>query len=132
MEGFPDSHKDLLEAQFATLTTLASDGSPRSSEIWFLYEDDQLKISLNDARIKTKDLLARPHCSLFILDLSNPYRYVDIRGTAQIEDDSSYLLADRVGAKYGGSDLREHDRPGDKRLAITLQPSKFFAVDMSR
>jgi PPOX class probable F420-dependent enzyme len=132
MDRFPDSHQDLLEAQFATLTTLAPDGSPRSSEIWFLHEDGQLRISLNDARTKTKDLLVRPRCSLFILDLSNPYRYVDIRGTAKIEDDSSYALADRVGAKYGGSDLREHDGPGDKRLAITIEPTKFFAVDMSR
>jgi PPOX class probable F420-dependent enzyme len=131
MEDFPDSHRDLLEGQFATLTTLASDGSPRSSEIWFLHEEGQLKLSLNSARVKTKDLLARPQCSIFILDLSNPYRYVDIRGTATIADDSTYALADRVGAKYG-SDLREHDGPGDTRLAVTIEPQKIFAVDMSR
>jgi PPOX class probable F420-dependent enzyme len=132
MSDFPQSHADLLDAQFATLATIGRDGGPQLTEVWFLYEDGELKLSLNSSRLKTKNLQARAQCSLFILDLENPYRYLDVRGRAQIESDEDYAFADRVGAKYGGSDLREHDGPGETRVVVTIDPENVFAVDMSR
>lgn len=130
MTEFPESHRDLLEAQFATLATIARDGGPQLTEIWFRYEDGELKLSLNTSRRKTRNLQERPECSLFILDLSNPYRYVDVRGRVRIEPDDDYALANRVGAKYG-SNLREHDAPGETRVVVTIEPTSIFAVDMS-
>ena len=128
---FPDSHRDLLDARFATLATLGKDGGPQLTEIWFLFEDGEVKISLNDSRLKTKNLVSRPLCSLFILDLANPFRYLDVRGTARVEPDDDYAFADRIGAKYDGADLREHDGPGEQRVVVTIDPSNVFAVDMS-
>jgi PPOX class probable F420-dependent enzyme len=128
---FPDSHRDLLDAQFATLATLGKNGGPQLTEVWFLFEDGKVKTSLNDSRLKTKNLVARPQCSLFILDLANPFRYLDVRGTARIEPDDDYAFAERVGAKYGGADLRDHDGPDDKRVVVTIEPTNVFAVDMS-
>jgi PPOX class probable F420-dependent enzyme len=130
MSEFPESHGDLLEAQFATLATIGRDGGPQLTEVWFLYEDGELRLSLNTARLKTRNLKARAQCSLFLLDLENPYRYLDVRGHARIESDEDYLFADRVGAKYG-SDLREHDGPEDARVVVTIVPDRVFAVDMS-
>ncbi len=126
---FPETHRDLLDAKFATLATLGKDGGPQLTEVWFLFDDGHVKISLNDSRLKTKNLLARPRCSLFILDLENPFRYMDVRGAARIEPDDDYAFADRVGAKYG-ADLREHDGPDDKRVIATIEPTNVFAVDM--
>jgi PPOX class probable F420-dependent enzyme len=126
----PPSHKDLLDARFATLATIGADGAPQLTEVWFLAEDRELKLSLNTSRLKTRNLQARPQCSLFILDLENPYRYVDVRGRARIEPDEDYAFARRVGEKYD-SDLREHDRPGESRVVVTIEPQNVFAVDMS-
>ena len=126
----PDSHRDLLDTDVATLATIGKDGGPQLTEVWFLYENGQLKLSLNDSRLKTKNLIARPACSLLILDLGNPYRYIDVRGHARIEPDPNYTFADRVGAKYS-SDLREHDGPADQRVVVTIEPTNVFAVDMS-
>lgn len=131
MAGIPETHLDLLDAKFATLATLAADGAPQLTEVWFLYDDGEVKLSLNSSRVKTKNLTARPQCSLFILDLANPFRYIDVRGRARIEPDDDYAFADRVGAKYG-ADLREHDGPGEKRVVATIEQTSVFAVDMSR
>jgi PPOX class probable F420-dependent enzyme len=128
---FPDSHRDLLDARFATLATLGKNGGPQLTEVWFLFEDGKVKTSLNDSRLKTKNLRARPQCSLFILDLANPFRYLDVRGTATIEPDDDYEFAERLGAKYDGADLREHDRPGEGRVVVTIEPTNVFAVDMT-
>jgi PPOX class probable F420-dependent enzyme len=127
----PDSHRDLLEAKFATLATLGKDGAPQLTEVWFLFEDGKVKTSLNDSRLKTKNLVVRPQCSLFILDLANPFRYLDVRGTAKVEPDDDYAFAARLGAKYDGADLRDHDGPGEKRVVVTIEPTNVFAVDMS-
>ena len=130
MEDIPESHRDLLDSQFATLATVGNDGRPQLSEVWFLAEDGAVAISLNTVRQKTKNLINRPGCSLFILDLANPYRYLELRGDAEISADPDYSFADRVGAKYGGADLRAHDHPGEERVVVRIRPTRINAVAM--
>ena len=128
MPTFPESHRDLLDANVASLATLGHDGFPHVSELWFLYDSDgKLKISLNTARQKTKNLRKRPQCTLLILDLENPYRYLKVRAVAQIEPDDDYAFADKVGAKYG-TDLRSRDLPGETRVIVTLDPVRIREV----
>ena len=123
MPGIPESHQDLLDSQVATLATIGPDGRPQLSEVWFLAEDGEVKISLNTTRQKTKNLTRNPAGTVFILDLANPYRYLEIRGDAEVVPDEDYSFADRVGAKYG-ADLRDRDQPGDTRVAITIHPTR--------
>ena len=125
----PASHRDLLDAQVATLATVGRDGRPQLSEVWFVAEDDTVRISLNTTRQKTKNLSANPGVSLFLLDLAVPYRYLEIRGDAEITPDDDYAFADRVGAKYQ-SDVRVHDQPGQSRVKVTIRPVRVNAVDM--
>jgi len=129
MPAIPSSHQDLLNGQFATLGTVGPDGRPQLSEVWFLADGDTVKISLNNSRQKTKNLLANPGVSLFLLDLAVPYRYLEIRGDAEITPDDDYSFADRVGAKYQ-ADLRVHDGPGVRRVVVTIRPTRVNAVDM--
>ncbi len=130
MTIFPESHRDLLDGQVASLATIGGNGFPQLTEIWFLFDDGELRLSLNTSRLKTRNLLTRPQCSLLLLDLANPYRYMEVRGNARIEADDDYAFARKVGAKYG-ADLAVHDRPGDTRVAITIESTNVYAVDMS-
>ena len=130
MTTFPESHRDLLDARFATLATIGDDDFPQQTEVWFLHDDGELKISLNTSRRKTRNLQRRPQCSLFVLDLENPYRYLEVRGNARIEPDDDYAFARTVGAKYN-ADLKVHDNPGDARVVVTIVPANVYAVDMS-
>ena len=125
----PASHRDLLEARVATFATVGVDGYPQLSEVWFLAEDDTIRLSLNSSRQKTKNIVRHPACTLFILDLANTARYLELRADALVEPDDDYRFADRVGAKYG-SDLRAHDQPGEFRVVVTLHPHKVNAVNM--
>jgi PPOX class probable F420-dependent enzyme len=117
------SHWDLLNAQVATLATIGPDGRPQLSEVWFLADGDTVMLSLNTTRQKTRNLQANPAVTLLILDLANPYRYVEIRGDAEITPDDDYKFADRLGAKYQ-SDLRDRDQPGDTRVVVTIRPAR--------
>jgi len=119
----PESHRDLLDLPVATLGTVDREGRPQLTEVWFLAEDGQVKFSLNTARQKVRNLQRQPACSALLLDLANPYRYVEIRGNAVIEPDNDYAFADRVGAKYG-ADLRTNDRPDDRRVIVTVRATR--------
>jgi PPOX class probable F420-dependent enzyme len=125
----PDSHRDLLDGQFSTFATIDDAGFPHLTEVWFLYEDGDVKLSLNTSRVKTRNLERRPECSLFLLDLGNPYRYLELRGRARVEPDAGGAFAARVGAKYG-ADLQAYDRPGDSRVVVTIEPVRIRPVDM--
>jgi PPOX class probable F420-dependent enzyme len=119
METIPGSFRDLLTADFATLATVGKWGGPHQSIVWFLADGDAVKLSLNTSRLKTDNLARNPNCSLLITDPKNSYRYLELRGKARLEPDPDYAFADKVGTKYG-SDLRQNDLPGDKRVVVTI------------
>ena len=129
MPAIPSSHRDLLDGQSrrsARSARTAGRSCPRSG---ILADGDTVKISLNTSRQKTKNLLANPGVSLILLDLAVPYRYLEIRGDAEITPDDDYSFADRFGAKYQAN-VRDHDRPGDRRVIVTIRPTRVNAVDM--
>lgn len=122
----PDSHRDLLTAQVATLATLDPDGRPQLTEVWFLADGDEVRISLNTSRQKVRNLQRDPRCSVLLLDLANPYRYLELRGDAEITPDDDYVFADRLGGKYG-ADLRKNDEPGETRVVVRIRPARVHA-----
>jgi PPOX class probable F420-dependent enzyme len=130
MTTFPESHVDLLDAELATLATVGSNGIPQQTVVWFLLENGKLKLSLNTSRIKTKNLIRRPQCSLLVLDPAVAQRYLEVRGVAQLDPDDDYAFARKVGAKYGGADLSAHDGPGNSRVIVTIQPTNVYTVDV--
>jgi len=127
MRAIPQSHRDLLETHFATLATVGRDGRPQLSEVFFLFEDGNVRISLNATRGKTHNLQRNRAASIFILDLINPHRYIEFRGDADIAPDDDYVFAGRVGAKYK-TDLHNMDKPGESRVIVTINPVKIRAV----
>ena len=126
MTDFPETHRDLLDTQFASLATIGRNGFPQLTELWFLHDEGELKLSLNTARLKTRNLRRDPKCSLLLLDLNNPYRYLEVRGTARIEPDDDLAFARKLGAKYD-TEFWTHDGPGESRVEVTIEPTNLHA-----
>ncbi len=129
MTTFPESHREFLDFPTASLTTIGDDGFPQSTLIWFLHDDGELKISLSKTRLKTRNLRKRPQVSLLIPDWNDQMKYLEVRGTAKLEDDAEGVFAQKVGAKYS-ADLTAYDAPGDERVVVTIEPHNIYAVDM--
>ena len=129
METIPQSHRDLLDAQVATLATVGANGRPQQSIVWFLAEEGTIRFSLASSRQKTVYLQRHPACSLLIVDPEVSQRYLEVRGSAEIEADADYVFAGKVGAKYK-ADLRQYDAPGETRVVVTLVADRVRAVDM--
>ncbi len=121
---FPEAAMDLLAAPITgMLSTITPDGHIQTTAIWhFLDDDGQLKFSLANARKKTRNLLANPTATYFLLDPANPFHFVEVRGQVTLVVDEGFTFRDRVGAKYG-MDLSQMDTPEVVRYVVTMQPA---------
>ena len=126
--SIPATHLDIVQnAQVVMLSTSGPSGAPQTTALWFLLDDDgKIRLSINAARQKVKNLIRDPKVSLFFIDTTNPYRTVEIRGTASAEPDPDYVFAEKVGTKYGGTDMRKMDKPGESRLVVTIEPTAAY------
>jgi PPOX class probable F420-dependent enzyme len=127
MTSLPASHFDLLDAPVvASLSTLGPDGYPQVTAIWFKRDGDTIVTSLTTARQKSKNLARHPQATLFVIDPTNPYRTVEIRGDVAIEDDPDLATLRELLAEYG-TDLDSFGGPLENRRRITITPHRVVA-----
>lgn len=126
MVTIPETHKDLLNAGVGMLATNGPDGRPQVTALWFLYDetDGLVKFSLNTERYKLRNLERDAHCTFFVIDIANPGRTLELRGDAEITPDPEFAFADRIGAKYGGVNLRNFGAPDHTRVVVTIHAVK--------
>ena len=120
---YPESHRDLLEAaNVAVFTAVTPRGQLQSTAIWYLLDDDRkLKMTSTGDRRKVRNLQADPRVALLFMDPTNPYRTLEVRGTATTELDVDLVLQKKIGVKYD-DDVTSHDAPDTVRYVITIQP----------
>ena len=127
MTLIPDSHRNLAAAPVvASLSTVGTDGTPQVTAVWFLTAGDTIKFSLTSDRQKYKNMISRPHATLFIIDPSNPLRTLEIRGTLQSSPDADLGVFKAVFRHYG-QDPHGSGVPLEGRVAITLRPTHIVA-----
>jgi PPOX class probable F420-dependent enzyme len=125
--SYPESANDLLQAAgTGILSTRTPDGKIQSTAVWYLFEDGDLKISLSDARKKVRNLQADPTATFFLLDPTNQFHFLEIRGTASLAVDEGNEFLTRVGVQYG-TDMSTFDGPDDTRYIATLVPERINA-----
>lgn len=125
MSEFPESFRELLESPgVCVLSTLEPNGGPQTSAVWYLLDDDgKLKMSLNGARRKVQNMLRDNKVSVIFVDPENPHRNLELRGTADLQVDADCSFRDKLGAHYG-DDVSAHDKPGDTRYIVTVEPAR--------
>jgi PPOX class probable F420-dependent enzyme len=108
---------------FATVATLNRDGGPQTSVVWIDRDGDAVVFSITDDKQKARNLARDPRISLTVFDRENPYRSVEVRGTAELIDDPKRELSYRLTHKYLGQDPPP-DPPGSNRLIVRVTPER--------
>jgi PPOX class probable F420-dependent enzyme len=73
--------KQLLDRpNFAHFATLMPDGSPNATPVWVGHEGDHVVICTSDSSLKAKNTKRDPRVAVSIVDFTNPYEEVQIRG----------------------------------------------------
>ena len=119
----PDSHRDIVDKpSFWHVATIGPDGEPQSNPVWVGSDDDgNLLFSCRSDRQKTKNLMANPAVSLSATDPDDPYRYLEIRGTAiRIDADPGGPYIDLMAKKYLDKEVWPHHDPVTDALRVVV------------
>lgn len=110
-------------ANFAHLATLMSDGSPQSVPVWVGLEGENLVVCTGEGSLKAKNTKRDPRVALSIVDFTNPYEEVQIRGRiVERRPDSDFKMMDAISHKYTGKPF-PFRRP-EGRVALVIEVEK--------
>jgi PPOX class probable F420-dependent enzyme len=119
------------DKNFAFVSTLMKDGSPQITPTWIDIEKDaehSILINTAEGRIKHKNTSRDPRLAISIINGSNPYEMVTIRGkvTEQITQGVAEEHIDKLAKKYLGIDKYPFRSPREKRVILKVKPEKIF------
>jgi PPOX class probable F420-dependent enzyme len=99
---------------------------PQTSVVWILRDGDAVLFSAIATRRKVLNLARDPRISLAVFDVANPYQSVEIRGVAELAEDTSKWLPKELSHKYLGQDPQpEPDEV--TRVIIRVRPQRVNA-----
>jgi PPOX class probable F420-dependent enzyme len=127
MTLIPEPFLDLLSPEkkaFAALALTLADGSPQVTPIWFGWDGTHIILNTARGRVKDKVMRRSGKVALLIVDPSDPYRYVQIRGRVVDETEKgAYDVICDLQLKYRGN--RDYPkRPGEVRVTYKVQPEQ--------
>ncbi len=102
--AIPESYKDLFSKRiFASLATLMPDGRPQVTPVWCDFDGRHVLVNSAKGRQKDRNMRRDPRVSLALVDLDNPYRYLEIRGrVAEVTEEGADAHIDRMAKKQAG------------------------------
>ena len=126
----PESHKDLLEsAALAAVATTGPDGAPQVNPVWFGWDGTLISFSQTKGRQKYRNLHKDNRIALSIVDLANPYRYLEIRGkVVEFIEDPDKAFIDSMAKKYLGQDKYPWSHPGEERVIVVVEPERALTM----
>ncbi len=125
-----DSAIGLLKGKnIAFVASLMKDGGPQITPVWIDYDGQYIMINTAEGRVKQKNFQRDPRVAISIIDPTNPYNTVSIRGTVTeqvLEGADDHI--DKMAKKYLGVDKYPFRSPGEKRVILRIMPEKVFHI----
>ena len=110
---------------FAHFATAMNDGWPQVTPVWYDVEGDQIIVNTAEGRLKWKDVKRDPRVSVEIMDETNPYHYVMIKGrVVDITTEGGDAHIDKLAKKYLGVDSYPNRTPTETRVILRIEPEK--------
>jgi PPOX class probable F420-dependent enzyme len=118
----PESHAPILESKaVAHLATVGPDGAPQSTPVWFDWDGERLILNTNKWRKKYRNIVRNPRVAVSIANPDKPLSHLEIRGTAELEDDPDHAVVNSLSRKYMGKDY-QFLQPGEERVVVRIKP----------
>ena len=101
----PDTLIDLLTTDIvASIATVRPDGAPAIANSWIDYDGTHVMTSSAGGSRKASNIRTNPHVAISVVDRTNPWRYLIIRGrVVEIRPDEDLAFIDKMSRRYTGS-----------------------------
>jgi len=116
----------LVEAKnFAFIATVGRDGYPTVTPVWIDHDGEHLLVNTTNIRAKTRNVKTNPKVSVAVVDWSNPYDKVVVKGrVVEVSENGADEHIDKLAKKYLGQDKYPWHNPKEKRVIIKIKPEK--------
>lgn len=120
----PDLTEMANGKDFAVLTTLLADGHPQTQTMWVGVDDEHVLINTEVHRAKYKHVQRDPRVTVTVLDMANPYRYIEVRGrvTGEVRGDAARAHIDELAQRYMGTDYQAPIQ--SERVILQITPER--------
>jgi PPOX class probable F420-dependent enzyme len=109
----------LQESNFATVATLNPDGSAQLSIVWIDWDGERVLFNTAAGRAKPRNLERDPRVTVLVIDREDGYRWLAVRGAAELTSDGADEHIDKLARKYTGQGWRP--KPGERRLLVRVR-----------
>jgi PPOX class probable F420-dependent enzyme len=128
MATLTDKHLELLrDTNFAVVATVGEDGSPQTSVVWIDTDGENVVFNTTNSRAKGRNLRKNPRVSVTIWDKDDPYRYLEVEGTAELEENGAAEHINDLSLEYEG---KEFHTPTN-RVIVRVRPERVFDYGVS-
>lgn len=95
--------------------------------MWIDLVDGIILVNTAQGRVKQKNLSRDPRVAISVVDKTNPYHMVTVRGKViEQTSDGADVHIDKMAKKYLGVEKYPFARPGEKRILLKILPEKVF------
>lgn len=104
------------------------DGQPQATVVWATYDGEYIMFNTARGRQKERNLRERPQATVLVVDPENPYRYLEVRGRAEITEEGAMEHIDVLAQQYAGVDsyygniAPAEDREKETRVICKIKP----------
>ncbi|MGN6377679.1 MAG: PPOX class F420-dependent oxidoreductase [Gaiellales bacterium] len=119
----PTAVELLRGRNFAHLATINQDGSVQVHPMWVDMEGGRPVMNTAVGRVKERNMRRDPRVTLAVSDAGDPYRYVEIRGVAELVPEGAREHIEALARKYTGQPFKGF-QPGVDRIKIVVRPLK--------
>jgi PPOX class probable F420-dependent enzyme len=101
----------LTKANPAVITTLRPDGQPVSTATWYLWDNGQVLVNMDEGRKRLEYMRNDPRVTLTVLDEGSWYTHISIIGhVTEMREDTDMADIDRISRHYLGNQYSQRDR----------------------
>jgi PPOX class probable F420-dependent enzyme len=109
----------------ASLTTLASDGSPQVTPLWVDLDGDDILFNTAKGRVKERHMEHDPRVAVSVVDPDDQYNVVAVRGTVvDITTDGADDHIDALAKKYLGVDSYPMRSDDEVRVKVRVRTDR--------
>ena len=118
----PGRAADILSRRpIGYLSTQRPDGRMSVVPVAVIWDGQTVRVSTVKTSKKVRNLRLDPRLTLCVPHPTNPQQYVELRGIAEIADDTDRSVVNAMAKEWMGVEEYPYDRPGDERVVITLR-----------
>jgi PPOX class probable F420-dependent enzyme len=134
----PQREKFLRGRHIAVLVTIAEDGTPVPSPIWYLYRDGAFLFRTAGDAVRTRNIQRDQRVTVCVQDERPPYRAVIIYGRADVLPGNETLARDMprhylgaVGAIGYQQAARSQIEAGAEEITLRVTPERYATFDFT-